>query len=52
MSWQLPGPPGRQAHMYNTWSYHLHNLEREYRDCITQYGSTVYIGIAMGGPAL
>ena len=20
--------------------------------CITQYGSTVYIGIAMGGPAL
>ena len=22
------------------------------RDCITQYGSTVYIGIAMGCPAL
>ena len=28
------------------------NLEREYRDCITQYGSTVYIGMAMGGSAL
>ena len=23
-----------------------------YIQCITQYGSTVYIGIAMGGPAL
>ena len=23
-----------------------------FTECITQYGSTVYIGIAMGGPAL
>ena len=42
--------------IYRTNTQHVYTCSLDFQafplECITQYGSTVYIGVAMGGPVL